>query len=73
MAHIPLDPTEADALRAYAAANGRNWKAKLRQDWQRSRYPSVEGSHAAPLQHLRNYAGASWLKRFNFRDAVTIR
>lgn len=46
------------ALVAYAKANGRTWKAKLREDWMSARIP--EG---AALRALRNEIGPTGLTR----------
>lgn len=55
----PNQPTaeEIDALRAFAAAHGRCWKAALRQRWMKANAPAI-------LHGLRNRLGPSWLVRF---------
>lgn len=49
--------SQAQALLAYARANGRTWKAKLREDWLSARCP--EG---LDLRALRNNDGPSFLE-----------
>lgn len=49
-----IDTDTIDALRAYANAHGRGWKAALRADWTRS-------AAGPALQALRNSHGPSWL------------
>lgn len=54
-----LTADELAALQAFAAANGRYWKAELRDQWMKA--------SAAPVLHgLRNRLGPSWLHRFHF-------
>jgi plasmid stability protein len=49
-----LDADTLSALRTYAAAHGRAWKAALRADWMRAAAPPA-------LQALRNTLGPSGL------------
>ena len=52
-----LTVEEREALRAFAAEQGRCWKAELRKQWM--------NASASPLLHgLRNRLGPSWLVRF---------
>lgn len=44
-----LSPEEIAALDAYAARNGRQWKARLREDW-------MTASSLDVIHHLRNVA-----------------
>lgn len=57
-------PTEEqlEALRAYAAWAGRNWKSQLGVDWMRAR-SDWPGNYAL-LQQVRNALGPSWLYTF---------
>ena len=57
-------PAQLHALEQYALANGRYWKAKLREDWE-------FGNARGELQQLRNQFGPSWLVRFKFPREVT--
>lgn len=57
LAHCHLRPDQDAALKDYAAAHGRTWKAKLRDDW-------VNARTTGALQELRNSHGPSWLKSF---------
>lgn len=50
-------PEEMVALRTFAAAQGRCWKAALRQKW-------MDASAPAILHGLRNRLGPTWLDRF---------
>ena len=48
---------QLDAVRAYAAEHGRNWKDALRTDWLYARHPGA-------LQQVRNEFGTKWLEKF---------
>jgi hypothetical protein len=54
------------ALTLFAAANGRYWKAVLREVWINGNYASTDlnGADSAALQQLRNTLGPSWLVKF---------
>lgn len=62
---------QLDALVAYAREHGRNWKAKLLDDWAQART-------VGPLQEVRNQFGPTWLvtrgqkamERRRFREAL---
>lgn len=58
-------PTEIQvaALKEYAEANGRTWKAKLLEDWYNGRIMTPG------LQQIRNTFGPSWLLRHG-QDAI---
>lgn len=58
-------PNQLKALRKYAAANGRYWKAKLNDDWTRA-CARIDGEISPELQQLRNALGPAWLIRFRF-------
>ena len=49
------------ALRTFAAANGRTWKSKLRHEWETGGYGL--GDLAQPLMQFRNTAGPSGLMK----------
>ncbi|HET6417261.1 MAG TPA: hypothetical protein VFG22_13275 [Polyangiales bacterium] len=53
-----LTDEEAETVRAYAEANGAEWKARLRSAWMRSAEPGI-------LQRLRNTHGPSWLAQYS--------
>lgn len=57
-----LTDQQLQALREYAAKNGRTWKSKLGDDWLHCR---TRGD----LQQIRNQFGPTWLKRFKFDKA----
>lgn len=50
MKHKALDQEELDALKAFAARHGRNWKSVLREAWMNASEPGI-------LQQLRNDRG----------------
>lgn len=53
----PLTTVQLECLQDFARANGRQWKAALRDCWMRST--------ASPTLHqLRNTHGPSWLATF---------
>ena len=49
-----LTDQQAQAIADYATAHGRNWKMRLRNDWE-------TGRASAELQSVRNTFGPSWL------------
>lgn len=49
------------ALKAWKAANGRTWKSKLLQAWEKSGQ-GVTG-YTPELQQLRNNFGPTWLQK----------
>jgi hypothetical protein len=56
--------TRARALAAVArfrAANGRFWKARLRQCWENATYRGIAPEDASLLQWARNALGPTWL------------
>jgi len=55
---------QVEALRRYAAAHGRTWKAQLHQAWMTGQYDA--GDYDSTLQCIRNQFGPSWLVRFSF-------
>lgn len=54
--------TQIEALKAYAAKNGRTWKSKLLNDW-------MTGRSSGELQHVRNCFGPTWLTKFKLAAA----
>lgn len=56
LAAYPAEPSPAEvaALRAFANAHGRYWKAELRRQW-------MNASASPTLHHLRNRLGPAWL------------
>lgn len=52
-----LTAEQMAAVKAYAAAHGRTWKAQLNYEW-------MSGTARGSLQQLRNTFGPSWLVRF---------
>ena len=55
---------QVDALREYAAENGRAWKSKLNHEW-------MTGQQSGILQQIRNQFGPSWLIRFKLPPVKT--
>jgi hypothetical protein len=49
------------ALRAYAAAHGRTWKAQLRAEWMDACQGIPDLEQQALLQQVRNQFGPRWL------------
>lgn len=60
-----MKPTQdqLNALKEYAAANGRTWKSKLHHEW-------MNATASWPLMQIRNQFGPSWLVRFDLRKEV---
>lgn len=58
MSFPELTPADHAALRAFAARHGRNWKARLRDQW-------IAASAAPELHRLRNSHGPAWLATFS--------
>lgn len=56
---------QLDALKSFAARNGRYWKSALRQKWETGVYDSQDDS--ASLQQIRNSFGCVWLGKYNRR------
>lgn len=54
------------SIRLFAKANGRRWKAELRNLWLNGDYYNavLGGADPAHLQQLRNNLGPSWLITF---------
>jgi hypothetical protein len=51
-----------EALKAFAAAHGRTWKATLRDAWYSGNYPyTADENHGGLLQQVRNQFGPRWL------------
>ena len=60
------------ALRAFADANGPQWKSKLNTAWSTGRYRDYAGTEACCyLQQVRNTFGPSWLTKFSFDKLKT--
>jgi len=57
---------QMDALRAFARANGRTWKAALRDLWMNGvyNYAVMGDADSACLQQIRNTFEPTWLCRF---------
>jgi hypothetical protein len=57
---------QLEALRLFAVANGRSWKAELNALWYNGAYDNANlgGAPAHLLQQVRNGYGPSWLVRF---------
>lgn len=62
---------QIQALKQFAAANGRNWKSELNNLWMNGayRYAVMGGADAGLLQQVRNEFGPSWLVRFSLKAA----
>lgn len=52
-----------EALKAYAAAHGRTWKAALRYEWMDACQGISDLDQQALLQQVRNQFGPGWLMR----------
>lgn len=67
-----MKPTteQIEAVRLFAAANGRKWKGELRNLWMNGAYNNavMGGADSALLQQLRNSFGPSWLNSFRLPD-----
>lgn len=63
---------QMEALRLFAAANGRNWKSELNSLWMNGayNYAVLGGADSSCLQQVRNEFGPSWLSRFSLRKVV---
>jgi hypothetical protein len=62
---------QVEALKAWAALYGRNWKAPLRDAWMTGDYGSFQYTDtSALLQQVRNSFGPSWLVRFVLHNGV---
>jgi hypothetical protein len=62
---------QIEALKNYAAENGRCWKSQLRDAWMAGGYDTQTGQYIdGPLQQLRNTFGPSWLTTFSLRKVV---
>lgn len=68
MAH--LNEVYLQALRAYAASAGRNWKQELAHDWARAGSRQVNQHTYSLLHQLRNAYGPRWLDTFTFPEDV---
>ena len=62
---------QLDALRRFAAVNGRTWKSALNTLWMNGAYNNAVLGGADPgyLQQIRNSFGPSWLVRFSLKAA----
>jgi len=61
---------QIEALKKFAAANGRTWKQVLRDAWMKGGYNALNGEYIdGPLQQLRNQFGPSWLVKFSLDKA----
>ena len=59
-----MNPTaeQIDALKRFAAQQGRTWKAELNHAWTSGHYPlPTFFNDVASLQQIRNQFGPSWL------------
>lgn len=62
-----LTPAQLEALRRFAAINGRAWKSCLNNAWLTGCYADYGvGEFTGPLQSIRNEFGPSWLVNFRF-------
>lgn len=67
-----LSEEQLAALRAFALANGPQWKSKLNAAWSTGRYDDYPGTgEYGALQQVRNAFGPSWLVRFSFKNPKT--
>jgi hypothetical protein len=60
----PLTAEEINALRLFAALNGRYWKAALRDLWENFHKGRDWDDAATILYRLRNSHGPTWLVQF---------
>lgn len=62
---------QIEALKQFAAANGRTWKSALRHCWETGRYNDYSGTQRCDLlQQIRNGFGPSWLVRFSLKGVA---
>ncbi len=54
---------QLQALRAFAAAHGRTWKAALRAEWMQACQGISDPELQGLLQQVRNQLGPAWLER----------
>lgn len=67
-----LSTEQLAALRAFADANGAQWKSKLNVAWSTGRYRDYGGTaEYGYLQQVRNVFGPSRLVRFSFNNLKT--
>lgn len=61
--HIPTGE-QVEALKQFAAANGRTWKSELNNLWMNGayNYAVLGGADPALLQQVRNEFGPTWLR-----------
>lgn len=62
MPKIPT-PEQVEALKAYAAYHGRNWKSQLHADWMKAG-SAWDGPYYL-LQQVRNSFGPTWLNNMS--------
>lgn len=68
MGNITPTTEQIEALKTFAAANGRTWKQALRHAWETGRYDDYNGTERSDLlQQVRNSFGPSWLIRFSLK------
>ena len=68
---IPNDE-QLQALKDFAAANGRYWKQNLRHCWETGLYSHYKGTDRQDLlQQVRNSFGPTWLMRFSLTSRGT--
>jgi len=61
---------QLQALVAFAAKHGRNWKTPLRDAWMSGIYPDADADNAS-LQQVRNQFGPTWLVKFSLTKRST--
>ena len=64
-----LTADQLTALRLFAKANGRRWKAELNTLWRTGAYSYsvLGGADPCYLQQIRNRFGPTWLVKFSFK------
>jgi len=55
---------QLDAIKQFAANEGRCWKATLRSCWRTATYPYHAYDTQHLLQQVRNSVGPAWLNKF---------
>jgi len=63
---------EIRALEQFRHAEGRRWKSKLNEMWEKGGYPGHEDK-AAILQGVRNKIGPSGLAKYQFKPTIGMR
>ncbi len=61
-----LNDHQYTALKKASDFFGQSWKAKLKDCWMKSEYPTTLKPYKSELQQIRNKFGSTWLNAFQF-------